>query len=882
MSGRARLVTRLYLAAPAWSAVTGILVALVTGVLVAAPRAATAAADVELRRALAELQGPARDLAAEVAGRFEPGPGSAPTLDPENAQVYGALDEQLAALRETAQPALRERLGGIDYLARGGTLTAPHRDEPEDVPIGSIRLAFDPRIAERVEIVEGAAPSPADETYTLDPVTEQLLHVVEIMMSADSAETLGWEIGASRIVRETGLEVRLTGVFAPVDPDALVWQHVPSILAAQEFDDGNAPPRATATVFVAPGTLATVPWTTSSVRLTAWFPLDASRLSLAEAQTIVAELRRFTNQREGIAAIGGGSLRFDSGALDAMERVIARSDSTTSLLLLVGGGPLGVAGAVLGLAAHGVVIARRPALALAAARGGSPGSLRAALALEGLAVGIPGAALGLFAGLLLTPGPWHWSSFLVAAVVGIAPATVFALRASFPLRRADRQDLGASTRSRLRLALDLVVVGLAVLSTVLLLTGGGRTDGGVDVLAVLAPLLLAIAGALLGERLLPAPASAALRRAAAGPRLAGFLGLARAVRDPSGSVANLALVVAIAVTAGSAVLLTTVDRGTTEAATATLGGDLRAEGAPLGAEALDDLAGIPGIAAVAGIEAIGSVTFSHGSERLQVPAYVVDGEALAAIQAGFPGGLASGEEPVPFVASPELAAELSGDEMTIEGVAAELLGSAGGAAGVGGGPWLMVDRSASDTIGAGAFAPRIVVAALQPGAEAAAVAEELRAATGDARVTTLDDRIAAQRATPIPAVLRTGFALAITLSALLAVVAIGMSARLAAERRATLSRTLGRLGADRRTIGATVAIEAVPALVATLVLGGVLGAAIPFLVVAAVDLGPIVGGLAPPALVADPLVLALIAVGAAAAALLSLAPVLVSSRKESA
>src|SRR5690606_14118307 len=100
----------------------------------------------------------------------------------------------------------------------------------------------------------------------------------------------------------------------------------------------------------------------------------------------------------------------------------------------------------------------------------------------------------------------------------------FAARASFPLRRVDRQDLGASTRGRLRLALDLVVAGLAVLSTVLLVIGGGTTDGRIDVLAVIAPLLLATAGALLGERLLPAPTGAALTRAAEGPRLASFLG----------------------------------------------------------------------------------------------------------------------------------------------------------------------------------------------------------------------------------------------------------------------------------------------------------------------------------------------------------------------
>lgn len=882
--GRARLAGRLYLAAPGWSAVVGILVVLVSGLLVAAPRAATEAAGIELRQAVADIRGPQRDLVAQTSAFLQAGPGEAPDLDPAAAEVYGALDEQLAALADTAAPDLRERLGEVDYFGRGGVITARHPDPPDDVPIGSARIAFDPRILDRAEVVEGVAPAPADpDAFVVDPVSGLLLHVVEVMMSTDSAETLGWDLGQARIAREAGLEMRLVGVFEADDPDALVWQHVPSVLAAEEFDDGNTPPRATGTVFVAPGTLAALPQIASAVRLTVWVPFDASGLTIEQAQTTVTELRRFTTAREQIPAIGGATLRFSSETLTAIERVLARSEATSALLVLVGSGPLGVAGAVLGLAAQGTVAARRPTLALAAARGATPASLRVALGLEGALVGLPAAALGVALALLLTPGRFDPAAVIVGAVVGLAPAAVFAARASFPLRRSVRDDLGASTRGRLRLALDLVVTGLAAMSTVLLVTGGGTTDDGrVDWLAVVAPLLLATAGALLGERLLPAPAGAALARAAAGPRLAGFLGLARAVRDPGGSIAGLALVVAVAIAVGSSVLLATLDRGTVTAATAAIGGDLRVDGPPLTADQVDELAATPGVAHLAGIEAIGSVTFSDGSERLQVPAYVVDGAALARIQSSFPAGLEGSEAPIPFVGSPALVGDIVGDENTVEGVDADLLGSSGGAAGIGGGTWLMVDRGASELVGAGLFSPRILVVGLEPGADAATVAEALAAALPDSRVTTLDDRIAEQRATPIPGTLRAGFAIAIALAALLAVIAILMSARLVAGRRVTLVRSLHRLGADRRTIAATFVVESVPALLSSFVIGGALGVAIPLLVVASVDLAPVVGGIEAPALVADPLSLALIVVGAVAAAALSLAPVLLPDRKESA
>jgi putative ABC transport system permease protein len=880
---RAGLSRRLYLAAPAWSLVVGLLVLLTAALLVAAPRAAAIAAGTELERAIADLRGAERDLAAVASGGFQPGSGSAPGLDPAGAEEFGALEEQLTALADDADPALRNRLGAVDYIARSGVLSAPAGESRPGVPLSNVRIAFDPRILDRVEIVEGQPPTVPDGVPIDDPASGLSYVSVDVMMSVDSAARVGWAVGETRDIREIQVRMRLTGTFEGLDPDASVWQHVPSVLQPEVFDDGNAAARSLGTVYVASGTFTALHISSDATRLIVWFPFDSTGLTLEDAQTTVAELRKFTQAREQLPALGNNAtLRFESGTLDAIERVLDRSTSTAALLALVGSGPLGVAAAVLGLAAQGVVVARRPTLELAAARGASPGALRRALAAEGALVGIPAAALGLVVAIWLTPGAVEWPSLLVVTIIGLAPAAVFAARASSPLGRAHRRDLGASTRGRIRLALDIVVAGLAVVATALLVVGGGRTEAGVDPLAVVAPLLLATAGALLAERLLPAPAGAALARAAGRPGLTGFLGLARAVREPSGSIAHLALVVALAVTTASTVLLTTIDRGTVDAAEGAIGGELRIDGPPLTADEVDELAGISGAAEVAGIEAIGSVTLTFGSKRLQVPAYVVDGAALAEIQAGFPAGLDSGEEPVPFVVSPALDAELSGAEFTIEGSTASLVGAADDAAGIGGGEWLMVDRSASETIGAGSFSPRVVVASLDAGANPDDIADALVAAVDGARVATLDERIAEQRATPIPSTLRAGFVIAIGLAALLAVAAILMSARLAAVGRRALARTLRRLGAERRTVAGVFGVEAIPATLAALVVGGALGAAIPLLVVAAVDLGPIVGGIAPPAVVVDPLALVALVLGALAAGALTLLPVLLTSRKESA
>ena len=121
---RVGLARRLYLAAPSWSLVVGLLVLLTSALLVAAPRVSAAAAGTELRQAIDDVQGSDRDLTAAVSGGFHPGAGSAPDLDPVAAEEFGALDDQLRALAESADPALRERMGEVDYVARSGILSA--------------------------------------------------------------------------------------------------------------------------------------------------------------------------------------------------------------------------------------------------------------------------------------------------------------------------------------------------------------------------------------------------------------------------------------------------------------------------------------------------------------------------------------------------------------------------------------------------------------------------------------------------------------------------------------------------------------------------------------------------------------------------------------
>ena len=84
-----------------------------------------------------------------------------------------------------------------------------------------------------------------------------------------------------------------------------------------------------------------------------------------------------------------GTLNFRSGLADATRRVVERVTSASALLALSVSGLLGVLLAVFALGVQSVIARRRPALALAAARGAGALQLRSAMVLEGAAAVAP-------------------------------------------------------------------------------------------------------------------------------------------------------------------------------------------------------------------------------------------------------------------------------------------------------------------------------------------------------------------------------------------------------------------------------------------------------------------------------------------------------------
>ncbi|RFU88294.1 ABC transporter permease [Streptomyces triticagri] len=355
------------------------------------------------------------------------------------------------------------------------------------------------------------------------------------------------------------LQIRVTGVYRPADPDDPYWQ----------LDElgGRGVRRLDFTTY---GPLLTDPASLASGRTssdeTAW---------LATADFGAVTTGRIDALREA-AASGAERLAKDpalTGAtaetalpevLDRAERALSVSRST---LLIVALQLVLLAGYALLLVAGLLSSERGGETEVLLARGGSRRRIAALAAAESLLLALPAAALApLLAGplteLLAGQGALAriglridasatWSVWLVGALVALGCALAVvgpALSAAGSLRRAVR---ARALPAPLRAGAD---AGLLVIAAVAYWQLDRQTSGtpgdapsGVDPLLVAAPALLLLAGTVLTLRLLPPAARVGERRAAKGRGLPAALAAWQLSRRPlRGAGPVLLLVLAVA------------------------------------------------------------------------------------------------------------------------------------------------------------------------------------------------------------------------------------------------------------------------------------------------------------------------------------------------
>ena len=466
-------------------------------------------------------------------------------------------------------------------------------------------------------------------------------------------------------------------------------------------------------------------------------------------------------------------------------------------------------------------------------------------------------------------------------LVGLAPAIALAATLRPALLTRARADLDAPVRGRWVRVAEVIVVLLAVAAVAQLVLGGiGADETAIDPLVVVAPLLATVALALIVVRLHPVPIAAALGAARRGRGVVGLVGAARNLRDPSaGTTAVLAMVVAVAIAVFSSVVLATVDRGAVVAAQRDVGADVRLAGPYFDEATVERLRAVAGVTDAVGVLRGDFLTVEGAEGRASVLAFVSDTARLARDPARLRRGLPGDHHrrrpsPSQIVLSDAVVDEVGDGDTTLQAMPADVVGRLGSLLGAAGtSEFLVMDAVDYTAMTALGFHPRIVLVDVVADADPHTVAAQLSDAVGQAHtVRILADSTAEIQASPAVSALRVVLIAALGVAALLSVIAILLVAGVSREARSRVIALLRTMGLDRRRGRGIVAWEFAPLGVTALVGGVVLGAALPLLVVASIDLRPFTGGGGQPALTVDPVlsgILIAIVVGALALAVVA-------------
>ncbi|MFD6139698.1 FtsX-like permease family protein [Promicromonospora sp. NPDC060271] len=887
------------------TATLGVVAFLAAGVLSTAPRAvATMHAD-QVAYETAAASGLSKDVISVVGAvpGEPPGgmyyvPGEEPAADTPVEPDWSPFLANLDAVRAEVPEPLRSAMGAPDFHVSATELAYTDPVPASELAEAKILLRAAPGLADRTDLVEGswpvATPAGGDRPF-------------EVAVSRAVADAYGWELGGryetlggSGVValadRYPSLVV--TGIFDAGDPDADYWLHNSLGARASLINDPNRGLLGTAAVYVSPAMI--VPLTLGYAETRIWYPVSTDDVTADAVPELLSQVNGLSAKVIPVAAGPDDptpmQLRPDSRLSEILDRLLAQRTGVDAIVAVLAVGPLGATVAVLALGARLVVDRRRSALALLRARGASGAQLRLLMGGEGLVVGLGSAAVGFAAGLALSAAlgmdaPVTASQVGLALAAGLAPAAALALATSPAGLRTTRADLAPRSSSRVRWVLEVLVVAGAALATWLLLSrgvvAGSGAGSGVDPLVAAAPLLVSLALTLLAVRAYPWIALAVERALAPRRDLVPFLGAARATRDPAGGpVPAVALVLAVAVAATSAVLYSTVSGGVVREAWRATGADLRISGPMVDEPVAEQIAALDGVEVVVPVGEVGDGVLqgegaSSNAETRRAEIYTVDAAALATAQADVAGapetlgdlaratGSGEADDAVPVIltraaAGPGVSPGSTGITLATQegGVAVHVVDVVDELPGLPAGRALVLvdtDRLASAT-GDTAY-PRLALVGLTDDADRSAVRADITRLLPSAMVEDPDQEADEMLAAPVSGGLVIAFVLAVLLAGLLCAAAVVMTLMLAAPARARLLAVLQTLGLSPRQGRGLVGWEIGPWAVVALAVGAVLGVAVPSLVLAAVDVTALTGGTTQPGPQYDPLLLGAAAAG---------------------
>ncbi|MBM2620598.1 ABC transporter permease [Actinoplanes sp. LDG1-06] len=703
--------------------------------------------------------------------------------------------------------------------------------------------------------VAGREPQAATDDEFLEVPLNGRPWPVQVGLSEPEAAALGVGPGDRIPVqdeRRNPYDVRVSGVFRPVDAGDPAWRLAPWVLNPAANRDGFGSTRFGG--LLSPESLpdARLAFRSDQLRRAVRFDADPETLTWQSAQALAAEVATL-KAGSAVSAARDTSLKWatqlDSVLRDLRDQ-IATATAQASVLLI---GVLAVALLVVALAAELLTRRRAAALTTARQRGASLPALAAELVVESLAVTVPAALLGLGLTVLLVGSAaltWAVPFVLVALCAGPVFGTLAAARATRDRRTpANRSARRWARRTEVirRFALDAAVVALALAALVALNQRGVEAD-----LPAAAPALCAVAVALMLARLLPPGTRLVLRLALRSRSPLALFGAARAAATASRVLPVLALTTAIALGSFATTLYATTQQGLAEGAWQTTGADVRlnvsSEAASSTPEVAKKIAAAPGVRHAVAAQVTENARFIGDDTTVTARLIVVDTAAFRALLADTP---LPGLPPIPS-GSGDLVPALvrTGDGSLTPGMAFRLprpaykainMTAAGAAPALGAGDDVVVVDAAAATAAGMVFEPNTVWAT-GPGAAQAA-------RSSGAQVTARTDLLAERREAPLSSGLLRLSLVAAAILLVLGLLGFALAATASAPQRWETLARLRTLGLRRRDTRRVAVGELLPAAVLAALCGPALGALLGWLTLGPLALRRLTGQAVDPATV---------------------------------
>ena len=636
-----------------------VLVLLTAFIAAAAPRLLERQADRALRAEVASGSVTDRNIQLSQEGRL----------------AAGGPDDAIAPVEDVGQRLADQLPASIASLVTGRTtvIASPRWSAVDGVStLSTVALRIDPSAATGIRYAAGGPPSGRIQTLPATPSPDGSIPIgagpttiYEAALSSETARALGVTVGDRILLKidpsdrlasgkradPAGIDV--TGIFDVVAPDDPSWFDDPRLLRPTPRFVGANTEYLDATALLDPAAYTTLLTVTERVELPlqyAWrLAVDTSGLRAADVETLHADLRRLEGLYPPSATTDPSAVHLRTGLLRLLEAFEAAWVAVSTVLTVAVIGPIAIAAAAIWLVATFLARGRRPAIEIWRGRGVSALEVALTAAFEGLLVTVPAAAIAAGLAIALLPGGPDTASILAATAVAAAATVllVVALRAgpAAATRRAREADPVRRVSPR-RLALEALVVILAILGAILLRDRGVRGASSTGELAsadpfvAAVPVLVGLAVSLVAMRLYPVVMRVAAVGAGARRDLVPSLAFRRAARGGSGGAILLVLLVAVAIGVFSSIALVHLDRAADAVGWQAVGAPFRVT-RTVGSGVLPaglDLATLPSVPAgtVTGVAEAYRSTVSTIPDARTLDLLAIDGPAYEAIVAGTP------------------------------------------------------------------------------------------------------------------------------------------------------------------------------------------------------------------------------------------------------